>query len=57
MKKSVKSNSSKIKPKEKAEVWIRKEAYGQAPEQYHFVLQDGKKLKDLKDYIKEKITN
>lgn len=40
---------SKKTPQERAEVWIRKEIYGQAPEQFHFVLANGQKLKDLKE--------
>ena len=41
---------AKISNKEtKAEVWISKEVYGEAPEKYHFVLKDGKKIKNLKE--------
>lgn len=54
-KKSVKkvSGSKKAvsKPKEKAEVWIRQEVLGQAPEEHHFILKDGKRLKDIKELI------
>lgn len=45
--KTIATASSKDKPK--TEVWIKKEVYGQAPEQYHFVLASGEKLKDLKE--------
>jgi len=35
-----------------AEVWLKKEVYGEAPQEYHFVLKNGEKLKDLKDLLK-----
>ena len=31
----------------KAEIWIKKEVYGEAPEQHHFIVSNGKKLKNL----------
>ncbi len=37
--------------KEKAEIWIRKEVYGQAPEEHHFIISNGEKLEDLKDLV------
>jgi len=47
--KKVNKSSNRIKPKETAEVLITKEVYGKAPEKHHFILKDGRKLKDLKD--------
>ncbi|MBS3174375.1 hypothetical protein J4440_00670 [Candidatus Woesearchaeota archaeon] len=37
----------------KAEIWIKKEVYGEAPEQHHFIVSNGKKLKNLKELIEE----
>ncbi len=42
------STSKKVSLPE-TEVWIRKEVYGQAPEEHHFILSNGKKLRDLKE--------
>ena len=44
-------NSKLAKPKEKSELWIRREVYGNVPEEYHFVLSNGEKLKDLRDLV------
>lgn len=44
-------NSKLVKPKGKAELLIRREVYGKAPEEYHFVLSNGEKLKDLRDLV------
>ena len=41
---SLKSNS---KPKQTVEVIIRKKVLGEAPEEHHFIVADGKKLKNI----------
>ncbi|MBI2546797.1 hypothetical protein HYV81_06485 [Candidatus Woesearchaeota archaeon] len=38
-------------PETRVEVSIRKKIAGQAPEEYHFVLADGKKLKDMLELV------
>ena len=51
-KKSVKKRAVKTKPaKSKVEVTIKKQVLGEAPEEYHFVVADGKKLKNLKELV------
>ncbi|MBW2984416.1 hypothetical protein KY361_04830 [Candidatus Woesearchaeota archaeon] len=42
------SKKKALKPG-KVEVTIKREAFGEAPEEYHFVLADGKRLKSLYD--------
>ena len=49
MKMAKSKDISKNKHKERAEVWIRKEVYGKAPEEHHFILANGERLKDLKE--------
>jgi len=46
----------KVTNNSQSEVWIYHEVYGKAPEKYHFVLKDGKKLKDLKE-LTESLNN
>lgn len=50
-KKPVVKKTEETKPVEKAkvEVTIKRQVLGEAPEEYHFVLADGKKLKSLYD--------
>ena len=45
------SKAKKPAKKDNTEVWFKKELYGEAPQDYHFVLTNGEKLKDLKDLI------
>lgn len=40
-----------LPPKVHVEVSIRKKIAGQAPEEYHFVLADGRKLKDMLELV------
>ncbi|MBS3152009.1 hypothetical protein J4230_01220 [Candidatus Woesearchaeota archaeon] len=47
----MKKIKSVSRPKERAEIWVTKEVYGETPEKYHFVLANGEKLKDLKDLM------
>ena|SRR3989344_7450238 len=52
MEKKVSKDSSKKKskkPQETTEIWIKKQVYGESPKEQHFILKDGKELKDLKE--------
>ena len=40
---------AKKQPKQVVEVSIRRETLGKAPEEHHFIVTDGSKLKDLKE--------
>ena len=46
-----KTNSFEMPPKTHVEVSIRKKIAGQAPEEYHFILQDGRKLRDMLELV------
>lgn len=53
VKKTAKKQVKKAEPKTTVEVTIKRKVLGEAPEEHHFVLEEGKKLKNLYELIDE----